>query len=331
MKDYTYRLEPYQTKANRYDCPVCGSKKTFAKYISTETGEYLSDTVGRCNRESNCGYHYTPKQYFQDNPSGEQIREKNKSCFQASLSSLSTREPSYIDQTVVKASFFESAYLNNAFVLFLYDRFGSVQAEELVKKYCIGNSKKWPGATVFWQLDTEWKARTGKIMLYDRATGKRVKQPFNHVHWVHSILKLEDFHLKQCFFGEHLLDIEPSDKPIAIVESEKTAVIASLYFYDFIWLACGGLSTLSPERLKSLQDRKVILFPDLNGFEKWTEAAKDFPNITVSNLLETIATDQEREKGLDLADYLLRFSYLEFWTYPKEWDEVLPYQTQQAA
>ncbi|MDJ1505529.1 DUF6371 domain-containing protein [Xanthocytophaga agilis] len=295
MKDYKYILEPYQTKANRYDCPVCGGKKTFAKYISTETGEYLSDNTGRCNRESNCGYHYTPKQYFQDNPqTGE---SENKCFFEPSLSSLSslfpknTVEPSYIDQQIVEASFQEKAYLTNAFVLFLFDRFGATQAEDLVKKYCIGNSKKWPGATVFWQLDIEWQARAGKVMLYDRATGKRVKQPFNHVHWVHSILKLEDFHLKQCFFGEHLLDIEPSEKPIAIVESEKTAVIASLYFYDFIWLACGGLSTLKPERLQSVQDRKVILFPDLNGYEKWKETTKDFPNVIVSDLLETIATD----------------------------------------
>jgi hypothetical protein len=30
-------------------------------------GEHIHPSVGRCNRESNCGYHYTPKQYFQVN------------------------------------------------------------------------------------------------------------------------------------------------------------------------------------------------------------------------------------------------------------------------
>jgi hypothetical protein len=32
-----------------------------------------------------------------------------------------------------------------------------------------------------------------------------------------------DFELKQCYFGEHLLEKYP-EKPVAVVESEKTAV-----------------------------------------------------------------------------------------------------------
>lgn len=52
----------------RYDCPGCGKHKIFSRYLDTQTGEHLRPSVGRCNRESNCGYHYTPKQYFEDNP-----------------------------------------------------------------------------------------------------------------------------------------------------------------------------------------------------------------------------------------------------------------------
>ena len=29
---------------------------------------YISDNVGICNRIDKCGYHYTPKQYYTDNP-----------------------------------------------------------------------------------------------------------------------------------------------------------------------------------------------------------------------------------------------------------------------
>jgi hypothetical protein len=36
--------------------------------MDTETGRQIADTVGRCDRESSCGYHYTPKEYFADNP-----------------------------------------------------------------------------------------------------------------------------------------------------------------------------------------------------------------------------------------------------------------------
>ena len=29
---------------------------------------YVNDRVGKCNRLDKCGYHYTPRQYFEDNP-----------------------------------------------------------------------------------------------------------------------------------------------------------------------------------------------------------------------------------------------------------------------
>ena len=60
-----------------------------------------------------------------------------------------------------------------------------------------------------------------------------------------------------------------------------------------------------------LKDRNVILFSDLNGFDKWSEKANEISliakSVIVSPILEGIATDAEREKGLDAADYFLRY------------------------
>ena len=68
MSKHRYILEPYKGLKSRYTCPSCQHKgKTFTHYIDTETGNHIAPAVGRCNRESNCGYHYKPKQYFQDN------------------------------------------------------------------------------------------------------------------------------------------------------------------------------------------------------------------------------------------------------------------------
>ena len=114
-------------------------------------------------------------------------------------------------------------------------------------------------------------------------------------------------------FGEHLL--QDKTKPVAIVESEKTAVIASVYLPRFIWLAVGSLTNLNAEKCSVLKGRSVILFPDLNGFEKWNTKAKELSHIariTVSDLLERKATETERKQGLDLADYLIRFHYKDF-------------------
>jgi hypothetical protein len=169
-------------------------------------------------------------------------------------------------------------------------------------------------------------------MLYNPDTGKRVKDKIN---WVHSVLKIEGFNLKQCFFGQHLL--KGNTKPVAIVESEKTAVIASVYLPQFIWVAVGSLTNLSAEKCKVLQGRSVTLFPDLNGFEKWRTKAKEisrvFPSIrfTVSDLLERKASETERQQGLDLADYLIRFDYRDFQMQEQpEHQQSAPEQPQQA-
>lgn len=201
----------------------------------------------------------------------------------------------------------------NHFVMFLKALFGVEVTNELICKYFIGTSKHWNGSTAFWQIDITGKVRTGKIIQYSPLTGKRVKIPFGHVTWVHSVLKTPDFQLKQCMFGEHLL--QDRTKPIAIVESEKTAIIASVYLPQFIWLASGGLSNLNADKCSILKGRNVTLFPDCKGFDKWSAKAKELAHITtfnVSDLLERKASEAERQRGDDLADYLIKFDYKAF-------------------
>lgn len=312
MNPHRYILEPYKGMNTRYPCPSCQQKnKTFVRYIDTETGKHLAPTVGRCNRESNCGYHYTPKQYFQDNNISfdtPQAKPYNKP--KAVTPPRTTI--SFIPVEVFKQSL--KSYESNNFVKFLLGLFGVKITSELISRYFIATSKHWDGATVFWQIDNLGKIRTGKIMLYSSVTGKRVKEPFNHITWVHKAIKQPEFELKQCLFGEHILKTEPL-KPVAIVESEKTAVIASVYLPQLIWLATGSLINLSVDMCQALRGRTVALFPDLNGFEKWSNKAKELSplaNFNVSALLEHKATEAERKQGFDLADYLIKFDYGEF-------------------
>jgi hypothetical protein len=150
-------------------------------------------------------------------------------------------------------------------------------------------------------------------MLYSPTTGKRVKNLEPPVYWVHKAIKQSEFELRQCLFGEHLL-IDKT-KPVAIVESEKTAVIASVYLPQFIWVAVGSLTNLNAEKCSILKGRTVTLFPDLNGFEKWSSKAKELSQLAifiVSDLLERKATEAEKKQGFDLADYLIRFNYKAF-------------------
>lgn len=179
--------------------------------------------------------------------------------------------------------------------------------------YFIGTSGRWNGATVFWQIDRRGHIRTGKIMLYDAITGNRVKKPYNRIDWIHKTPPQPDFNLRQCMFGEHLL--KDNDKTVAIVESEKTAIIASVYLPEFTWLATGGLSHLNPEKCRALKDRNVVLFPDLGGYDKWKAKAAELSSLarfTISDLLERKATHWNRRDGLDIADYLVRLNVEDF-------------------
>jgi hypothetical protein len=310
MSEHKYILEPYKGMNTRYRCPSCQQRdKTFSLYIDTETGEHINPTVGRCNRESNCGHHYTPKQYFQDN--NISFETPQPKAYKPRPVTPQPKPVSFITVEVFKASL--KAHERNHFVKYLINLFGADIASHLISKYFIATSKHWNGATVFWQIDTQGKVRTGKIMLYSPTTGRRVKEPFNYINWVHKALKQPEFELRQCLFGEHLL-IDKT-KPIAIVESEKTAVIASVYLPQFIWVAVGSLTNLNAEKCSIIKGRTVTLFPDLNGFDKWCSKAKELAHIaifTVSDLLERKATEVEKKQGLDIADYLIKFSYKEF-------------------
>ncbi len=299
---HRYTLEPYKTPKSRFHCPQCGHRnKTFSRYVDIQTWEYLGDTVGRCSREHNCGYHYTPKQYFENHIEAGIINTHHNDIVLPLLGA------SLIPKCEVETTL--TGYDKNNLMLWLSRLLGTEQARMLARQYRIGTSNHWPGATIFWQTDADGNARTGKIMLYDAENGKRVKQPFNHIHWVHK-LKYSGFYLKQCLFGEHLLAAEPN-KPVAIVESEKTALIASVHLPQYLWLATGSLHNLNAEKCQVLKGRKVMLYPDVKAYAQWQQKATDLnllihqTRFEVSDFLELNATELERKDSWDLGDYLV--------------------------
>ena len=70
MKEHRFHLKKYDTsrRDNKLTCPQCGKRKRFVKYVDEEGKIVFPDYVGKCDREVKCGYHYTPKDYFRDNP-----------------------------------------------------------------------------------------------------------------------------------------------------------------------------------------------------------------------------------------------------------------------
>ncbi len=299
MKNYRYSLDK---SSKKYICPRC-KRKTFVLYIDNHTGSPLHSTVGKCDRADNCGHHYPPKQYFTDN----RISFDSKREYVPRPRPTPKPRPSFINIELFKKSL--SSYEKNQFAQWLIGVVGEKQASEAIGRYFVGTLLN--GGTCFWQIDLQGKIRTGKIIVYGK-DGHRRKDITSPVQWVHSVLK-SNFILSQCLFGEHLL--HDATKKVAIVESEKTAVIASIYLPDMIWVACGGSEGLNADRCSVLKGRNVILFPDSGQYDKWSEKAKGLSKIctaSVSSLIEQQATEQERKAGFDIADYLVQFSPQQF-------------------
>ena len=157
-------------------------------------------------------------------------------------------------------------------------------------------------ATLFPYIDYSNNFQTAKIVKYNSKTGKRIKADFSNS-WFHAYspikkqLGLSDKITKRitCFFGEHL--VAHNNKPIVIVEAEKTAIILSLIFKDIVFIASGGLGKLKSLKYDFLLNRDVFVYPD-NGAKEWFEIGKK-RNWFVSEILENKGT-----KGSDAVDYL---------------------------
>jgi len=279
MKQFKYSL----AKRGKIICTNCG-KKTAVPYIETETGNII-DGAMRCDRELQCSYHKKP--------------DSNETIFIPKYE-IVVKETDYIPLQTL-----EDFYLKDKkhdLITFLSKRFEYKNIHKAKQDYFL--SEYYNGETIFWQIDQLERVRGGKIMAYNPETGKRLKDSNgqSQIKWIHK----QPYNLKQCLFGLHLTK-EDKKKTIAIVESEKTAFIMSIFDPDFLWLACGSLNGFKLEYLAPIKLRKIVAFPDKGCFEIWNETAKKLNEkgftIEVSDALET---EIDCEIGNDIADEYLK-------------------------
>lgn len=356
METFKYSLEKGSKK---FVCPNC-LKKTFVKYIETETGNYLTDDFGKCDRKTNCNYHKAPpkgkKGYLISVLSFKEITDKaikivdinglisivpksqildqsKNSCWisewylRTSTINYLTNESKYFNSDAVNfintvtvkeppppiaPSYHTLELLEQMFIInpetdnlrkFLKSKFTKDEVLRATNNYFItGTNHFWNSATVFWQIDDKEQMHAGKIMLYDKVTCKRIKEPYNHINWMHKAIKEPDFNLCQCLFGLHLI-IDDYQKTIALVESEKTAIVMSIFMPDFIWLATGSKQNLKFDLLKPIKKRNIVLFPDKGEYASWLNTANELNKIGFKIAVSELIEQKDFENGYDLADY----------------------------
>jgi hypothetical protein len=312
MAEFEFELE---RGSKKFTCPYCDTPKKFKRYVRRSTGEYVSSEFGRCDRENECRQNvYPSKEYFSDN-SGRKIRLKvgkgkktGRANYGFANKSVSQEKPQTFD--VIPFEHLKATlgnYEKNGFVQFLIGLFPDCieEIQAVLKAYLVGTYGDY---TCFPSIDRFNHICRAKLIRFNAATGKRLKD-LGATSSLPAKLKLkEDFNYKQIFFGEHLLTKHP-DKQVAIVEAEKTAIIASLCFPNLIWLGCNSKQWLNAERLQRFDNRQVVLYPDADGFKDWqtiaTQARGHGLDIKVSKLIENKATDAQKVEGYDLADYLI--------------------------
>jgi len=285
-------------------CPWCKAKKRFSPYIDATTGAVL-EGFGRCDRINSCPVHHK-------RPEGGV-----KSVFRRPPPPPPRRQSHFLHPSVL-----EQLDQPNIFHRWIRDRFGEEALDQVLLRFPIYSYPELGHDWVVWMhADADGKLHTGKMMRYEIRDGepRRVRSRYAN-DWLHKKVSDEvGMTYTQTLFGGHSLACFPSFK-VGVVESEKTAVIASIYFPEMAWVSVGSESLLtaydgSCSIMKSVRRREVVLFPDLGAEDSWTAKMltlrKHGIDCSISSL-RGIASEAEVDDGLDFADFLLRWSVDDF-------------------
>lgn len=301
MDNYKWQLQKYSGRNSRHTCPACGRPHCFTLYVDA-AGNPLASDVGRCEHLSKCGFHKTPAEHFADHPN----EERKPYSAKTGISATTKKQPEQID-FIPFSLIHRSESTSNSLMRYLAKSFPQSGLEMVTKMYHLGSTRK--GEIIYPQIDAQGRCRTGKVMAYGE-DGHRIKRSeCDAVDWLHARLMRQqgktasDYHLRQCLFGEHLLTKYPY-RIACLTEGEKSAVIASLFFPQFVWVSCGGKFGLKPETCKSLAGRDVIVYADADAVAEWSEKIRRL-DFCKSIRLSDWAKDEPQGSKQDIADLLM--------------------------
>ncbi|HLO60938.1 MAG TPA: DUF6371 domain-containing protein [Bacteroidales bacterium] len=261
---YKYTL----TNARRTDCPHCGKRGKYSAYMDTMTNMLAPLQYGMC---SSCGVYVIPP----DN------------CMLEDEATVPGRfDGLYCDADTIDWNeyrhFHNSKGVENSFLLGLVQRFGVDRVKHVYDLYKLGRFDD--DGIMFPYLYTDDHICSVKIMWYDGDLHRVKEGRKQHPHWLHNLVYKNDkgyvtdyrnleadddgnefvsYKLKLCLFGHNQI-VNEQEKTICLVESEKTAIIMSMVFPDFIWLASGGKTLIQDYKFTFFTGRRCLVFPDLS-------------------------------------------------------------------
>ena len=319
MSEFLYELNSKE----KFTCPSCEENNCFVKYWNTSTGRYLEGDYGRCDRENSCGYHKKP--------------EGNKPLIMnANLEEevLGISNCDYIPDAVYE-SMHKNVYKEpNILLRNLTDIFGKDRVLEAYNKYKLGT---WHGGATTFPYYT-YGLHTAKIIWFGEDM-HRIKEGRGSIpQWLHNcrykdinnqvyIIEFDGKH-PLPLFGTQLIitkEFKKNKKTICIVESEKTAVVMSIVFPQYVWLATGGLRALNKWKFSFFQRTKVMIFPDMGIIKKENISVRDLWNQKINEAISiidftyafveyvpyfmpSIFREKWEDEGKDVLDFFFEYS-----------------------
>ena len=313
----------FKLSNNTWYCAVCGKGGDVIKLVMEHEKLTFNDAVRWIVRECNIfclddDQRPRQKRITKHHTARQTITTKFSDIMPQNIQTLSA---DLVDKSQSTVSPFCQALLSNGIL-------SEAQMHNVARRYRLGATHN--GGVIFWTIDSDDRVREGKVMYYKSDCHRdHDRSPTT----ISSLMKKQgklpkDFSATTCLFGLHLLRETSAndDTIVAVVESEKTAVICSELIpaipsdghpdrhSPVIWLATGGLPFLSIERLAPLVGHRVIIFPDTDtdrqAFKQWKAKAEEasrtlgqpFP---VSDILERQASNEQKQRKIDIADLLL--------------------------
>jgi hypothetical protein len=301
MAEYKYEFEKSPKKKGT--CPMCKFKNEFRFY------EGLPREYGKCERVNHCAYINPPPSDFKSEYKVPEVKKPVEAKIV------------YPDQEKIKS--FTLVHTSNFHKFCI--RLGISQ--DHLTKWDVGTD----GQTTIFALRDQGKRICNLKMVKYSETGKRDGNSYylkrnkcsncntsferSHVKCpscqkTKTILPDEKEKFRICIYGEHTWRAEKDEngkftKPLCLVESEKSAVIASFFYPQYDWGAFSAAKNLTDEKIGSgvLFNRTVYNLRDADKAGREAHAETQLTKWAIEG--KGVDLFPERTDGYDIADAII--------------------------
>lgn len=268
----------------KIQCPYCHEKSKFTLYEPIDGNELRDkdgNLCGKCERSNSCGVWIKPDGSTSFN------RTETKILPNAIILSLDHSQKENVREQ-----------LKNQTSNFHKFALGLGITPQHLRTWGIGTSHD---KTVFVFIDHSRNPCNVKTFRY-KEDGHRDKE-FGSYSLKSSTVDGQEYKYKICLFGEHLLSKDNS-KFVVMVESEKTACIASFHYPQYDWLACCAGDGLTDDKAQILKGHSVIWLCDADKKGRDNSSLRTLKRQRITH--KVVDLKPLESDGSDIADYILK-------------------------